>query len=306
MATPANQMSQNQHYIPVFYLKRWVGNDGQLYVYCRPHNKVNVYKKHPDATGYVEGLYTITGADARTERHLEGQFFRIADNDAAVALGILETGRTAELDLHMRSAWSRFVMSLLHRNPEAVSKLKTQAASAAAQAADEFRKNYATLRQPTDPETYEQYPHKPLEHYAAQAAVLHMQGLMDHKLIGKQLNQMTWDVLPLRSRRSLLTSDRPLVMRHGMALPDFHLVLPIGPGALFIAANDPRFAGVLSQGGPDKLVAAVNDQIVRQARKFVWGRDERQLRFVERRLGEKLPSSILDLPNIDSQESASR
>ena len=84
-------------------------------------------------------------------------------------------------------------------------------------------------------------------------------------------------------------------MTKGMSRPNSHLAMPIGPRLLFIAANDPQFADTLARRDPDKLVTAANNEIVRQARKFVWGLDDSQLRFVARRLGEMLPSSIMDL-----------
>jgi hypothetical protein len=39
------------------------------------------------------------------------------------------------------------------------------------------------------------------------------------------------------------------------------------------------------------FVDTMNDRIVRQARTFVYGTDDRQLRFVANRLGEKMPWS---------------
>jgi hypothetical protein len=62
--------------------------------------------------------------------------------------------------------------------------------------------------------------------------------------------------------------------------------MPIGPQRLFIAANDLHFAEHLAQQDHDKLATTMNNEITRQARRFVWGLDDRQLRFVERRLGE--------------------
>ena len=38
----------------------------------------------------------------------------------------------------------------------------------------------------------------------------------------------------------------------------------------------------------DAAVGTLNDRIVRQARKFVWATDKRQLRFIQNRLGEKV------------------
>ena len=115
-------MSQNHHYVPVFYLKRWVGKDGKLCVYARPRDRVKTYRMHPDTTGYKEDLYAISGADDETAKHLEGCFRNLADSGAARALDMFETGRMALMDGRQRSAWSRFMMRLLHGTPEAVDR----------------------------------------------------------------------------------------------------------------------------------------------------------------------------------------
>jgi Protein of unknown function (DUF4238) len=230
-------MPQNHHYVPVFYLKRWVGNDGRLCMYIRPRprHRVKTYWKHPDATGYAEDLYAIPGADDETANHLEGRFLNRADNDAADALDLLENERGPGLDVRLRSGWSRFMMRLLHGNPEMVSMWRSKAAEVAAEAENRFRANYTSLRRSTDPEAYEDYPHKAPELYAAQTTVLTLQTMMDNKQLGEQLNRMAWVVVPLRGSYSLLTSDRPLVMTNGISGPGKHLGMPIGPRLLFIA-----------------------------------------------------------------------
>ena len=293
-------MPQKHHYIPVFYLKRWVGDDGQLCVFSRPQNEVRARSVYPRGTGYLPDLYAITGAGDETASHLEGRFFSETDNDAARALVMLETGRVAVMDAHQRSCWSRFLMTLLHRNPEAIAKSIGRAAILAAEAADALsRQNYATLRTLAYPETYEEYQQiaeKAPGYYAAKSTVLVLQRMMDSELIGRRLNRMAWVVVQLRSAYPLLTSDRPWVMTGSMVQPNFHLSVPILPRLLFIAANDLAVAQQLARTRPDDLATAMNDRIARQARKFVWGLVGSQLRFVERRFGAIFPMSILDRP----------
>jgi hypothetical protein len=288
-------MSQNHHYVPIFYLKRWLGTDGKLCVYVRPRDRVKAYMKYPDATGYAEDLYAISGAGDETANHLEGRFLNLADNDAAEALEVLESGRDVLMDARLRSAWSRFIMRLLHGTPEAVSKWRSKAAEIATDADRKFRENYASFRRPTDPERCEDYPLRSHEHYTAKTTVLTLQTMMDSKHLGEHLNRMAWVVVPLRSSYSLLTSDRPLVMTNGISGPGKHLGMPIGPRLLFIAAYDLREAEELAQQDHDELVRVANDSVVRGARRFVWGLDDTQLRFVERRLGGMLASSPLDV-----------
>jgi hypothetical protein len=268
-------MSQNHHYVPVFYLKRWVGNDGGLCVYIRPRPRdpVKPYRKHPDATGYERDLYAISGADDETAKYLEGCFLNLADSGAAIALDMLETGRMASMDGRQRSAWSRFMMRLLHGTPEAVDRFSDQVKGM-------LSANFAQFADDKE--------------HVARTTVASLQTVMDSKLLGEHLNGMAWEVVRLESSYSLLTSDRPLLMTNGIGGPGKHLGMPIGPRLLFIAADAPAEVQRLGRQDHDTLAAVTNDGVVRQARKFVWGLDHTQLRFVERRLGEMRPSSPLE------------
>jgi Protein of unknown function (DUF4238) len=287
-------MPEKHHYVPVFYLKRWADKDGdgRLCVYSRPYDQVKVNRKHPDATGYEYDLNAIRGADAETEGRLEGRFFLRADNDAARALNILETGRGDLMDASVRSAWSRFVMTLLHRNPERVAEWKSRAGRAAAWA-DNVRSTHATfpLKHPTLPRVADP---RPSAFYAAKLAVWALEGVMENKSIGDLLNGMIWIVVPLEGSFSLLTSDRPLWISGPLANHDAFLAMPIGLRLLFIAANDGPLAHRLAKTDHDALTTGMNERVAAQACKFVWGLDDSQLSFVEQLIGKKLPMSPLD------------
>jgi hypothetical protein len=165
------------------------------------------------------------------------------------------------------------MMRLLHGTPEAVDRFS-------AQVKDMLSENFA--------------------HFAdnkvhfARTTVVSLQTIMDSKLVGEHLNGMAWEIVCLQSSHSLLTSDRPLVMTNGISGPGKHLGVPIGPRLLFIAADDPAEVQRLARQDHDALAMVTNDRVVRQARKFVWGIDDSHLRFVERRLGEMLPSSPME------------
>lgn len=249
-------------------------------------------RKHPNATGYVTDLYSIRGADAETENHLEGRFFSSADNDAAQALAVLEAGGT--LSAALSSGWSRFIMTLLQRHPEGVSKWASAAARASAWA-DQIRARNATFFPAGIQSSGPVADPKPSAHYAARATVEALRGLMDSEPIRTQLNHMAWVIIPLQSSQPLLTSDRPLWMAGPIAEPSSFMFMPIGPRRLFIAANDPARAHMLAQKDHDDLAMAMNERVAAQAVRFVWGIDNTQLSLVERLLGMKLPMSPADV-----------
>ena len=117
-------MDQKHHFIPVFYLKRWGNADGRLCEFRRPHKLVVPRRTHPDGTGYVRGLYTLEGLAPGRENIVETQFLKSIDNAASKALAGMMEGQEFSEPTEMKTAWSRFLMSLLVRHPEALSEIK--------------------------------------------------------------------------------------------------------------------------------------------------------------------------------------
>ncbi len=91
----------------------------------------------------------------------------------------------------------------------------------------------------------------------------------------------------------MLTSDRPVIMTNGLADPNAHMAIPIAPRLLFIAAKRPSFLNNVISMPADNLTELVNNKVCEQAVKFVYGEDDRQLRFVEKRLGKRVQSTPL-------------
>jgi hypothetical protein len=76
--------------------------------------------------------------------------------------------------------------------------------------------------------------------------------------------------------------------------PRDHLEIPIGPAALFVATNTEESDNIIKSIDPRELMRQVNDRVALQARRFVYGTDDRHLRFVANRLGKMLPATPLE------------
>jgi hypothetical protein len=74
------------HHLPVFYLKRWVGDDGRLCQFSRPHLEVVAHRKYPSQTAYVERLYELPGLSLDKAQQIEQRFMQRVDSLAAEAL----------------------------------------------------------------------------------------------------------------------------------------------------------------------------------------------------------------------------
>jgi hypothetical protein len=91
-----------------------------------------------------------------------------------------------------------------------------------------------------------------------------------------------------------ISDGRPIIMTDGLVKSRDHLALPIGPRSLFVATNTEKSENLIRSMDPRDLMQQVNDRVASQARRYVYGTDEGQLRFVANRLGRQNPSTPLE------------
>ena len=287
---------EKHHFIPFFYSREWAGPDGRLCEYSRPYNEVKPRWTHPDGTGYVRGLYTVPNNHPYVSEYIERHFFRITDDGAARVAQKLRAGSPIDWFSLDRSSWSRFIISLMLRNPEHVARMAAEVVSFYDQTSSQYNNaKYLEIRKPDDPETFEEYAAQSAVHPAGRMSAYALQTIIDSPQMGGHLNQMRWSLVTFKNERhSLLTSDRPIIMTNGLIGADDHLVLPLGPRMLFIATNDIETENKIRTVDAGIMMAQVNDRVASQARRYVYGADNKQLRFVENRLGRKWPSTPLE------------
>ena len=281
------QQSLTHHYIPTFYLKRWTAGDGRLCELSRPYDVVKPQRKTAEAAGHLRGLYTVPGLPAEKQSVLEDTFFRQTDQAASDALDFMvaNTSGAADMPARLRSGWSRFLLSLVHRTPERVEQLRRKLRMELATRLPEIERDYQAQRQPSEPETFAEL-RKLLERDVEEKtwAVL-LERVIDSVTVGGFLNAMHWSIVTFSAApHALITSDRPVCMTNGIDRPDGHVALPVGPTQVFLAAKTPEIEVALRQENAKALHARLNDIVARQAIRYVYSTDDRQLRFVENRL----------------------
>jgi hypothetical protein len=239
----------------------------------------------PAGTGYEKDLYRVEGLPDALAQAVESKFMHMVDTEANYALQKIVSGDDTPWDARMRSAWTRFILSLRFRNPEAVHVIKRQMEDVWKAGVDNLQANYDKLRRPSDPPTFEEFmaltepeaPHK--------AALMLLQQIIDNQRVGPTIFDMHWSRVSLAgSNLPLLTSDRPLNMPYGLAAQEAYIALPIGPRMLFVAGHDDIWAKRLAAANPTAVVKNMNLAVVSAARKFVWGFDNCQLAFVRNRM----------------------
>ena len=286
----ARMPDQKHHYIPEFYLKQWAGPDGRLIEFCRRHNKlVRSRPTHPGGTGYSRGLYTIHGAPPHLKDIFESKFMSVGDGRAAESLRLMVDDHLIPGD-NLRVAWAQFMMSLWYRTPEGVARSSEMIRKYYEEEnLEDMRERYAAERHPDDPDTLQEYLKATAPLITSRTTIVHLMDIIGSRKVTEKIMSMRWYVVRMNSLRfSILTSDRPIVMTNGIAYDDSHIVMPLSPQHIFVAANtEPEVEKLKALSRDGTIAAVLNDRVVRQARKFVYSTDDGQLRFVENRLGEK-------------------
>lgn len=283
------------HYVPAFYLRQWAGNagTGELCEHKKVYNTVAPRKTSAEGTGYEIDLYRIDGVPAETAQNLEIIFMKLVDTDAHRALVKLRTKPRSPWPGQLRSAWTRFILSLLFRTPEVVRLLKSHIRDLWRIGSEALQEQYAERRKPGDPETFEEYYARTDPHAPHIGAAMMLQQIIDNEHVGPTVFRMIWSRVSVSgSKVPLLTSDRPLDMPLGLGQRNAYIALPIGPYDIFVAAYDPSLARKASDENPTQLVKRMNLATVQRARRFVWGIDDSQLPFIRKHISE-LPDRVI-------------
>jgi hypothetical protein len=275
-------------------LEQWAGPYGRLIEFCRRHNNlVRARQTHPDGTGYSRGLYTIQGAPPHLKDIFESEFMSVRDGRAAESLRPMVDDHLIPGG-NLRVAWAQFMMSLWYRTPEGVARSSEMIRKHYEEEnLEPMRERYAAERRSNDPDTLEEYLKTTAPLITSRTTIVHLMDIIGSRKVTETIMSMRWYVVRMNDLRfSILTSDRPVVMTNGIAYDHSHIVMPLSPQRIFVAANtEPEVEKLKALSRDGTIAAVLNDRVVRQARKFVYGVDYRQLRFVGNRLGEKAACS---------------
>ncbi len=273
------------HYLPEFFQRRWAGADGKVTEYRRPHAGVILRRVHPSQTGFQRELYAVPSrTDPRRRQALEIDFMSPLDNQASKALTFIETHGRRPDDQRLASAWSRFLLSLMHRSPERVAIIRRKLREEDAGASERLERRYAELRRPDDPPTAAAYRAEADEALYEELEAALIRRMIDSPFIGAHLNNMQWSIGTFHApKHGLVLSDNPIIMSNGIGTAEGFVLLPVSPGSFFMAVNARRVSDAFA-AQQERLERGLNDAIVRQAELLVIAADDRHKRFVDKRL----------------------
>lgn len=287
------------HYIPVFYLREWVDSKNRLVEFSRPTGKeVKARETAPTGTGYVRGLYRMDHLTGEAAEAFERYFFSMVDNLAKDGLDILMSRKPPPWTDRTRSAWSRFVVGMLFRNPERIAATRRYIEDFTLANYEAGKLVYEAQKSEEDPD-YLEY----IVRSVAFSTIDWTKGMLEDSKIGQHLNNMYWAVRDVSdSGLKLFTSDRPVVMTNGLAYDWSNLVMPISPTKAFMACNHAQRMNDLKAMRSTEFVSLCNTKVLRYAQKYAWNTTDDQINSANRHLSAEAEVSrmFFDAPPIRS------
>lgn len=258
---------RDHHYLPQFYIERWA-KDGKVFRYMRPRGKdgpLDCKRKPPKGIAYQRDLYHQPDiSDPIDSQSLELRLFQQIDDRAARALQKLEQHRHGTGE--DRIALSQFMISLLHRSPSRLSAMRAELAE-------------RTLGAP-----YENLEGEEFESVLKSTTNRLLAMLVESPDAASMISKFKiFDIDVSRSSKTLLTSDRPIMVSAQLIAADAFMMLPFGPHRLVLLTHKEAIARSFSSQNPDVLVSAVNQAVVEQSEDIVIAADTGATRMIERK-----------------------
>lgn len=268
--------SSKHHYIPKCYLKAWTGADRELCEYQYLGDRVVTQRRHPSATGWSPNLYSVYSLPPEQVDHIETVIFGRVDQDAANALDALINNRALRAGNEI-NGWSRFIMSLLFRNPPALDVIKAEVQQKWSEM------EWSPEDQQTDPQGYAEWLLGEESFHFGDLFATSVRNVCDMPLIGQILNNMHKGVLEIRKPGyRFMTSDNPLYVSGGLGAPNAHILLPLTPFKLYIASTDKEVLDILvGNSDPEVVTTFVNQHVISHAHRFAYGVCENHRTLVE-------------------------
>lgn len=188
---------------------------------------------------------------------------------------------------------AQFLMSLHVRNPARVEQITLQAAEALRESLSKDPEEYEAVRKSGDPSTLvgwvERYAPALIDNYGKSI----LPGIVTHQLTGNEIIRMHWGVLGgSGASPNILTCDRPLYLSHGINDSKWVIALPLSTRTIFLASRDQVSLDKLITMESSALINSINQTIVTQAERNVYGAHNGALSFVEHCLAPVVSTSV--------------
>jgi hypothetical protein len=276
----------NHHFIPAFLMREWEGGvDGKLSAMRWRRGQVVQDRYKAKSVAKQRHLYAIEKSGPEPNQALEREFMtKMIDDPAALVHAAIVARGLDCLTEAQQYTWTRFLVSLVLRGPEAVEYVRARAIAALIEQLEAdpgaFAEERAVVSAPTLRSYIEQQHPDVLNDFGHRA----LPTLIQTSGLNKLIFEAHWMTRRLsKQTRRLLIGDRPLALE-GAVAAEFLLYLPVAPDLAFLAYNSPATAGRIRAMGEPLFVRYVNRLMVEQASTYVYGVDDDHRPLLESRL----------------------
>lgn len=262
---------------------------------------VAVDRKVPSGVGWERNGYSFDGFEGALAEAVETDLMKPKDDKASKMLARLERGGAdGQWGDEDRFGWTWFLVSLLVRGPEDIRSAKRNIAVEWANPNRGMEARYQALFKEF-PEmrgqahsTLKEYIASKGEDYGKRLGVKIMANMTDHNDISNTIANMQWQVRLVTGPCCFMTSDRPVRREYPFKSKSSFVTLPIGPKAIFVAANSTDAIDRAFRQGEEEFVRKNNRVLVRQARQFAFAYDDRDRDWVRDSLAKEPQAGFFD------------
>lgn len=275
---------QDHHYIPQFLLRGWCNKAGILTVYTRRNGLVVTSERHPRATGFEPNLYALEQVPPERKHVVENEFFSPhIDARAAPILKKIVEGGFKQVTTDERSDFSRFILSLRARHPDAVALARARGIEEISRQLARDPHEYEALRTESSPESLTEWVRRNQPGLISNFGVSLLPRVVGHDATGERLFRMPWTLHDLTSASfDLLLSDRPCLL-DGNALEGVcTIAVPLDPRHLLFVSNNQVQMERLRLANPNEVVKMINRVSVVSAAERVYGTSGQHIKLVEK------------------------
>lgn len=278
---------QDHHYVPRFYIRKWVSqSDGKVQYFRWANGKIVSSRISPGSTAYERNLYSLQNVPSEERQAIETFFSIKIDNPASIVLNkILHTG-VDNLSNEEKVTWVRFIVSLRYRGPEGVQKAKEEGKNILENSLVESQLEYEALRGPDDPTSFVEFCKVNTPGALSNTGIKALsQWLYGTKFIHLFLKMHWWVADVSGEDIDLFTSDHPCIFTRGLGDLQCIISLPLSPNLVFFAANDPNNINKIKRPSKRKLIRHVHkSMLIQQNVKMIYSTSDRHAQFIRNHL----------------------
>ena len=274
--------NQDHHYVPQFLLRGWCNKNGKVTVYSRRRGRVVTSQLNPRSTAFEPNLYALEQVPPEKRHAIENELMSRIDACAALIAQKIFDGDFAKLTVEERSDFTRFLLSLRARHPDAVDLARAKGLEGVTAALARDPEEYLAVKGQAAAPTLTEWTRQNVPPLIPNFGISLVPGVITDDRTGQRVFNMPWWTHDVRcANTDLLLSDRPCLLEGDALAGECVIVLPLSPTILFFACNRDRQTEVLRSMPVTSLVKAVNRVSVTYAANRVYGTGAHHLPLVE-------------------------